>query len=251
MRISITLKRQEIVNDVYTACNVIARTMRKNPEAEESAGEIMTPDDPLTKPLVARSLTEAFGEVKSVCQAYMLFGRFTDDNRLEKIDDRNSFEEEVKSSPVKTDCKYRFLTGIPYVITVISETDVKVMDEEGTILARGTEMKFDHTPVRTDEYLTLESESVTNVQIHYKWGDFGKYELLMEMPNRFNPSITETIKSYAHKLMVDYTVSQVLKDQYTEKANEYAQQFALDKENLRKSLVSRMAYGRPYAADWS
>lgn len=251
MKISIILKRQEIINDILANCNVIGRTMRKNPETEEAAGEIMTPDDPITKPIVARSLTEAFGEVKSVCQAYLMYGRFTDDNRLEKIDESNRYDEVVQSSPMTSNCKYGLLTGIPYTITVISDTDMKVMDNEGNMLARGTDMKFDYTPVRTDEYLTVQSDKPGNVSIYYAWGDFGKYELLLMMPAKFNPGMTETIKSHAHKLMVDYTISQVLKDQYAEKANEYAQQFALDKENLRKSLISRLAYGRPYAADWS
>lgn len=251
MDINILLKRKEIVNDVLSNCNVIGRALRKNPETEETAGEIMTPDDEVTKPIVARSLTEAFGIVKSICQAYLIYGRYEDDNRLEKIDESNTYEENVKSTNAITDCKYRMLTGIPYTITIISDADIKVMDDEGTILARGSNLRFAYTPVRTDEYIKLQSTEISDVKVSYLWGDFGQYKLLLRMPERFNPGVTETIKSFAHKLMVDYVMGQVLKDQYPEKAKQYYQDYAADMEGLRKSLIPRLAYGRPYAADWS
>lgn len=251
MDINILLKRKEIVNDILSNCNIIGRALRKNPETEETAGEIMTPDDEITKPIVARSLTEAFGTVKTICQQYLVYGRYEDDNRLEKIDERNVYEEDVKSTSATTSCKYRMLTGIPYTITIMSEADIKVTNDEGTMLARGTKLKFEYTPVRTDEYLKVQSTETSDVTVVYTWGDFGQYKLLMRMPERFNPSVTETIKSYAHKLMVDYVMSQILKDQYNEKSKEYYQYYIDDMEGLRKSLIPRLAYGRPYAADWS
>ena len=52
-------------------------------------------------------------------------------------------------------------------------------------------------------------------------------------------------------MMVNYVMAQVLKDQYAEKAKEYANLYAADMEGLRKALISRTAYGRKYAADWS
>ena len=251
MDINILLKRKEIVNDILSNCNIIGRALRKNPETEETAGEIMTPDDEITKPIVARSLTEAFGTVKTICQQYLVYGRYEDDNRLEKIDERNVYEEDVKSTSATTSCKYRMLTGIPYTITIMSDADIKVTNDEGTMLARGTKLKFDYTPVRTDEYLKLQSTEISDVTVTYTWGDFGQYKLLLRMPERFNPSVTETIKSFAHKLMVDYVMSQILKDQYNEKSKEYYQYYIDDMEGLRKSLIPRLAYGRPYAADWS
>lgn len=251
MDINILLKRKEIVNDILSNCNIIGRALRKNPETEETAGEIMTPDDEITKPIVARSLTEAFGTVKTICQQYLVYGRYEDDNRLEKIDERNVYEEDVKSTSATTSCKYRMLTGIPYTITIISDADIKVTNDEDTMLARGTKLKFEYTPVRTDEYLKVQSTETSDVTVVYTWGDFGQYKLLMRMPERFNPSVTETIKSFAHKLMVDYVMSQILKDQYNEKSKEYYQYYIDDMEGLRKSLIPRLAYGRPYAADWS
>lgn len=251
MDINILLKRKEIVNDILSNCNIIGRALRKNPETEETAGEIMTPDDEITKPIVARSLTEAFGTVKAICQQYLVYGRYEDDNRLEKIDERNIYAEDVKSTSASTSCKYRMLTGIPYTITIISDADIKVTNDEGTMLARGTKLKFEYTPIRANEYLKLQSTEISDVTVNYMWGDFGQFKLLMRMPERFNPSVTETIKSYAHKLMVDYVMSQILKDQYNEKSKEYHQYYIEDMEGLRKSLIPRLAYGRPYAADWS
>lgn len=251
MKIDITLRRKDIMNDVLANCNMVGRTLRKNPETEETAGEIMTPDDAFTKPIVARSLTKAFGEVKRICQTYLMFGRLTDDNRLDKIDESNRFEERIEASPLAPGGKYRLLTGIPYRIYITSGVDLKVMDDEGTVLARGTDIQFTYTPVRMEEYLTIYCSEKYMVEVRYEWGDFGKYELQLCMPDSFNCGMTETIKTNAHGMMVNYVVSMILKDQYPEKAKEYAALYAEDAEGLRKALISRTAYGRRYAADWS
>ncbi|WP_289104239.1 hypothetical protein [uncultured Bacteroides sp.] len=251
MKIDITLKRKEILNDVLVNCSVIGRTLRKNPETEETAGDIMTPDDVYTKPVVARSLTYAFGEVKRICQHYLMYGRFTDDNRLDKMDESNKYSETVQASTLSPQCKYRFLTGIPYKIHVVADNDLQVKDNEGNTLARGRDVQFSYTPVRSGEYLTIYSASSTEARIEYVWGDFGQYELQLNMPNTFNFAMTETIKTNSHGMMVNYVMAQVLKDQYAEKAKEYANLYAADMEGLRKALISRTAYGRKYAADWS
>ena len=91
----ISLLKKQIVNDVATECNIIGRTLQRNPETEEQGSEIMTPDDELTKPIVARAMTEGFGEVKRVCQRYLLMGRDTDDNRLERINEMSKYSEIV------------------------------------------------------------------------------------------------------------------------------------------------------------
>lgn len=251
MKIEITIRRKEILNDVLANCNMIGRTLRKNPETEETAGEIMTPDDVYTKPIVARALTKAFGEVKRICQQYLMYGRFSDDNRLEKIDETNRYSETVEASPLAPQCKYRLLTGMPYRIHIEADHELKVMDDEGNILARGSEVQISYTPVRIGEYLTIYSTEKTEARVMYEWGDFGKYELLLCMPRTFNCGMTETIKNNAHGMMVNHVVAQVLKDQYAEKAQQYAAMYAEDAEGLRKALISRVAYGRPYATDWS
>lgn len=251
MNIDITLRRKEILNDVIVNCNMLGRTLRKNPDTEETAGEIMTPDDAFTKPIVARALTKSFGEVKRICQQYLMYGRFTDDNRLERIDEANRYEETIEASPLSPACKYRYLTGIPYKIRITADKPLKVMDNESNILARGTDVVFIYTPVRTGEYLTIYSTEKTTAEVRYLWGDFGKYEVLLNMPSTFNYAMTEVLKSSAHGMMVNYVISMVLKDQYPDKAKEYAALYAEDAEGLRKALISRTAYGRRYAADWS
>lgn len=252
MEITITLRRKEIVDDVLVKCNMIARSLIRKPETEELGDDLMTPDDAQTKPVVARALTEAFGEVKRVCQRYLRYGRYTDDNRLEKIDETNRYSELVESSPLTADCKYHLLTGITYRIKASSESDVKIMTHEGTVLARGKEVQFSYTSVQIDEYLTVYSaEKKTMVSLEYCWGDFGKYEISLDMPGRFNISMTETVKNCAHKMMIDYVMFSVLKDQYADKAGEYASQFTADQEALKTALNARTSYSRPYAADWS
>lgn len=251
MKISIELFKNELVNDLLTHSNQIGSVLVMNPETEELGGDIMTPDDNATKPIVARSLTLAFGQLKGIFQKYLLYGRYTDDNRLEKIDETNHYSESVQSSPLLSECKYRLLTGIPYTISVTSEKEVTIMDNQGKILTRGTETKFDYTPVRMEEYLTVISNEETAVEIKYSWGEFGKFELLLEMPSRFNIGLTETLKSLSHAFMVNYTMYAILKDRLPEKAKEYAVLTSSEAEELRKALRARTAYGRPYAADWS
>lgn len=252
MRIRIVLGKKEITDDILAKSNLLARQMARNPDTQELAGDIMTPDDEQVKPIVARGLTEAFGEVKRKCQQYLVFGRFTDDNRLEKIDETNSYTENIIVSPLTEQSKYILLTGIEYRIIVNSKgPDVKVMNDESNVLGRGNDIVLTYTPVRMNEYLTFYSTEKTEVSIKYLWGDFGSYELELDMPNRFNIGMTETIKSNAHKMMVDYVMYYILKDQYAEKAQEYAKDYAADGEALRLALVSRSNYSRAYAADWS
>ena len=251
MRIRINLSRKEITDDILAKTNVLARQMARNPETEELAGDIMTPDDDQVKPIVARSLTEAFGEVKRKCQQYLVFGRYNDDNRLEQIDETNSYTEDVVSSPLTVSCKHTLLTGIEHTIIINSDVEIKVMDDESNILARGSNISFKYTPVRMGEHLTLYSPEKADVNIVYRWGDFGTYELELEMPKRFNIGMTETIKSNAHRMMVDYVMYNILKDQYAEKAQEYLKEYTSDGEALRIALISRSTYGRAYAADWT
>lgn len=251
MNISIELLKNELVNDLLTHCNQIASVLVMNPETEELGNDIMTPDDKFTKPIVARSLTMAFGKLKGICQKYLLYGRYSDDNRLEKIDETNHYDETVQSSPLLVNCKYSLLTGIPYVIKASADKEVSIMDNEGKVLGRGTDIQFSYTPVRMFENLTVKSTEQATVNIEYRWGEFGKFELLLEMPSRFNIGLTETIKSLSHACMVDYTMYAILKDRLPEKAQEYAAMHIQDAEELRKALRARTAYGRPYAADWS
>ena len=176
--VTITLKKQQIVNDVSVQCGVIGRTLQKSPESEEQAAEIMTPDDVETKPIVARSIVEAWGEVKKVCQRYLSAGRVSDDNRLEGI-------------------------------------ATKTTTEGG--------------------------EEVTT---------YGEFVLALTMPASFNIGLTETVKSNAHRMIVDYTMRAVLADQWPEKAAEYERLYAYDIENLRASLRARLRMTRR-AVDWS
>ena len=170
---------------------------------------------------------------------------------LERIDETNRYVENVEANPAATECKYHLLTGIPYTVKATSTEEVKIMDDEGSTLAQGTDIEFDYTPVRMNECLTVSSRDTTTVAITYLWGDFGHYEVRLDMPECFNISMTETVKSCTHRMMVDYAMYAILKDQYAEKAKEYAAAFTGEQEALRGALRSRVRYRRPFAGDWS
>lgn len=172
--ITITLNKKQIVNDISVLCGVIGRTLQKEPGSEERAAEIMTPDDVETKPIVARSIVEAWGEVKRVCQRYLSRGRTVDDNRLESIVQKGQGDS----------------------------------------------------------------------------SEYGSFVLELVMPASFNIGLTETVKSNAHRMIVDYSMRSILADQWPEKAAEYERLYAADTENLRSSLQARLRLTRR-AADWA
>ena len=123
----ISLLKKQIVNDVAAECNIIGRTLQRNPETEEQGSEIMTPDDELTKPIVARAMTEGFGEVKRVCQRYLLMGRDTDDNRLERINEMSKYSEIVSDKLGG----YDLVANTPYIISVKAEKPVTLVSAKG------------------------------------------------------------------------------------------------------------------------
>lgn len=253
MNVKIELRRKEIVNDVLVNCNMLARTLSHDEQErmQELAGDLMTPDDALTKPIVARSLTMGFGKVKEVCQKYLLYGREEDDNRLEKIDASNRYEETVNATSVGVSGTHVMLTGITHVVQAVCAEEVQITNQQGVMLARGTNVEFTYVPTQQSEYLKFKTTKTAQVKVLYKWGDFGYYELALDMPERFNIGVTESIKSAAHGMIANYVMYAILKDQFADKATEYLKAHEADREMLRKSLIARTSYSRPYAADWS
>ena len=83
---------------------------------------------------------------------------------------------------------------------------------------------------------------------------FALNKYLAKIMNNFpsyNISMTETIKSCAHRMMVDYVMSAVLNNQLPEKAKEYANFFTGDIEGLRDALRSRIKLMGRRPTDWS
>ena len=243
--IQIKLHKKQIVNDVMAECGIIGRALQRSPETEEQGADIMTPDDELTKPIVARSITEGFGDVKRLCQRYLVKGRDLDDNRLERIDEMDKTEETITNKQGT----YSMLRDKPYVIKVIAEKPVTLIsatgEEIGFVDRNGS---IEYIP-KTTGSLSLETEA-ESVSITYHYGEFGTLELELNMPASFNLGMTETIKSCSHRLIVDHVMFSLLFNQWPEKAGVYKERVVTSIEGLKSALQARTGFCRN-AADWS
>lgn len=248
--ITIVLKKQQIVNDVSVECNLIGRTLQKNEDMAEIASEIMSPDDDESKPVIARSMTEAFGEVKKVCQRYLVYGRDTDDNRLEGIDETFRYKESVTSSTAGTNASFKLPKNEKVTIKVESASFVSVSVGSEVLNSSIKSGSIDYTSTTDNAVLTIKSDQPYVVELSYSYGDFGSYELSLSMPPSFNIGVTETLKSNAHRMIVDYTMQALLRNQFPEKSQVYAQSFDQDAERLRSTLRARLRWGRR-APDWA
>jgi hypothetical protein len=251
--ITIKLFKKQIVNDVSVDCNVIGRTLQKSDDTAEQGAEIMSPDDEATKPIVARSISEGFAEVRRVCKRYLLTGRDTDDNRLEQIDERDVDKETVQAGTTDTTCTKTLQVGKPCSIVIKTSGTVTVTTSTGKSLGTASGVAaFDYTATATDEKIVLKSSGDAAVEaiVSYKYGEFGTLILELAMPSSFNKGVTETIKANCHRIIVDYTVRSLLFNQYPDKAASYNERLTEDEEKLRSSLISRVGINRR-ASDWS
>lgn len=243
--ILIKLHKKQIVNDVRTECSIMGRILQRNPETEEQGAEIMTPEDELTKAVVARAITEGFGEVKRVCQRYLIMGKDVDDNRLEEIDEREKYSETIAGKQGR----YILLAKRPYLIHIESAHPVLVYSCENELIGEidlvGT---IKHTPTKTGS-ISIETAS-NSVKTTYVHGNYGTLELELSVPCSFNIGMTGTVKDYAHRMIVDHVVYSLLFNQWPEKALVYKERFNADMEGLKKAMQARTCFSRN-APDWS
>ena len=241
----ISLLKKQIVNDVQIECSVIGRTLQRNPETEEQGSDIMSPSDELTKPIVARAITEGFGEVKRMCQRYLVMGRDTDDNRLERINEMTKHTETVNDKQGR----YDLLAYTPYIIAVEANRPVTLVSASGTVIETlSGSGQVEYTPA-TSGRLSLETEA-DEVKIAYYSGEFGSLELELTMPSNYNLGMTETAKSCAHRMIVDYVMYSLLMNQWPDKSNIYRERVNVDAEGLRNALQARTRLRRQ-AEDWA
>lgn len=243
--ILIKLQKRQITNDVQTECAIVGRTLQLSAEGEELGGNIMNPYSDLTRPVMARGMTEGFAEVKRICQRYLVMGKVTDDNRLERMDDSEKRTETVAGK----EGNYGLIAGVPYTIKAKADHDVALFDADGTFIGMsGNDEAVFHTPAKTGR-IRLKTES-GSVALTYSWGDGGSLDLNLCMPCSFNMGMTEAIKSSAHRMIVDHVMYSILFNQFPEKAGIYKERFLTDEEGLRKALQARTSFGR-HAEDWS
>ena len=83
-KITLNFDLGQVVNDVLAKCNLISKQI-KDEALEDIRASVQQPDDPETRSIINRAVTEAFGNVKTACQRYLRTGRTTDNNMLEQM----------------------------------------------------------------------------------------------------------------------------------------------------------------------
>ena len=82
--INLSFDLEQVANDILTKCNLISITI-KDEAMEDIRANVMEPDNPETRSIINRAVTEAFGHVKVACQRYLKVGRLYDSNLLEQM----------------------------------------------------------------------------------------------------------------------------------------------------------------------
>lgn len=83
-RIELTFDLEQVCNDVLAKCNLISESI-KEAGLEDIKANVAEPDNPETRSIINRAVTEAFGRVKVACQRYLTVGRTEDNNQLERL----------------------------------------------------------------------------------------------------------------------------------------------------------------------
>lgn len=94
-RIVLNFDLEQVCNDVLAKCNLVSKTI-KDEAADDIKTSILEPDNPETRSIINRAVTEAFGRVKVACQKYLTIGRTEDDNRLERLVKSVTFAQEPR-----------------------------------------------------------------------------------------------------------------------------------------------------------
>lgn len=82
--ITLSFDLEQVCNDILAKCNLISIGM-KDEALDDIRANIQDPDSPETRSIINRAITEAFGDVKRMCQRYLRTGRTSDNNMLERI----------------------------------------------------------------------------------------------------------------------------------------------------------------------
>lgn len=83
-KITLSFDLGQVCNDVLAKCNLVSVSIR-DVALEDIKANVQEPDNPETRSIICRSVTEAFGKVKVACQRYLTVGRTTDANVLERL----------------------------------------------------------------------------------------------------------------------------------------------------------------------
>lgn len=83
-KISLSFDLEQVCNDILAKCNLVSMSIR-DVALEDIKANVQEPDNPETRSIICRAVTEAFGKVKVASQRYLTVGRTTDNNTLERL----------------------------------------------------------------------------------------------------------------------------------------------------------------------
>lgn len=185
-KITLTFSLEQVCNDILAKCNLISKGIHDDALADIKA-DIASPDSDETRSIICRAVTEAFGNVKVACQRWLTTGRTTDNNNLERLVKKVTF-------------------NYTYTPSGGSETTIEIYKDGSTWKKATDDSAFNET---VDETALVEKS------IEYE-----SIVLALAIPN-FNTAVTDGLKSHCHKYVVDYTMARFLQDQLADKSAEY------------------------------
>ena len=217
--ITLTFHLEQVCNDLLVQCNVISKQVRDAALADLRA-DLQTPDGEETRSIICRAVTEGFGQMKYAAQRYLTTGRTSDNNNLERL------------AHFKTPLK--------------DYNDDGVIDYDDAMAAILDQMDKQEGDAGFDPSMPgdFNCDGVTDSAdiIALQKNGFVVFEdiiLSLRIPN-FNVSVTDALKSWIHKYVVDWTMWRFLQDQLPENAGTY-KTLATDEDypNVVKCLNSR------------
>jgi len=231
--ITLTFDLGQVCNDVLVKSNLISQTIR-DVAMEDIKANVQEPDNPETRSIICRAVTEAFGLVKVACQRYLDKGRTADNNNLERLVASATYD------PVTVEVQAEDSQGHKLWTIKVSEEDTDVWwdsENEKWKVADGTTEKVPDAgtePVMKMTTTTINGEVAT---ITYE-----VVTLVLRIPN-FNIAVTDHLKSMIHKYVVDWVMYRFLQDQVADKAGEYKELAdGEDHANIVSDLNARERY---------
>lgn len=116
--IKISFDLGQVTNDILAKCNLISIAIKGEALADIKAN-VQEPDNPETRSIICRAITEGFGKVKAACARWLKTGRTTDTNALERL-----AYEETDPETQKTVTKYETVVltlDIPNFNTAVTD----------------------------------------------------------------------------------------------------------------------------------
>lgn len=274
MEIFIELRRSQILNDVVARMNALARTLENDAELKRIASHIANPEHNDTMPILARSMTEGFDKVKSVCRRFLQYGRTYDDNRLEKANGEESYvTKHVLPYAPENYVMQIMMRGKTYIIDILNDSirnsRLQIITSEGQLMMNCTmkagqkdsfrfkcledcdkldvlfmtsdEAEGDEEPNRPcNDKLVMSIKSMSDVC----------FQLSLNMPDTFNVGMTTGIKSAAHRMIVSHVLVELLREQWEKSAANYKADVDEQERILLSCLNSSVPFERHTRTDF-